>query len=156
MPNDLKTLAERLAVTKILVVDDEHYMRKVIRALLMTMGADKIYEAANGRLGLDIISTIAPHIVILDWEMPGLNGTAFMRTVRSPGKFPHPDIPIIMLTGCGERARVVEAMQLGANEFLVKPVSLNSLQERVEAVLTKPRPMVRKGDYYGPAPRKLS
>jgi CheY-like chemotaxis protein len=156
MPNDMKTLAARLAVTKILVVDDERFMRNVIHALLVAMGADKIYEAANGTLGLDLMSTLAPDLVILDWEMPGVDGPAFMRTVRSPGKFPHPDVPIIMLTGHGERSRVAEALQLGINEFLVKPVSRTSLEDRITAVLTKPRPMIRNGNYYGPAPRKLS
>jgi len=155
MPNEMKTLTDRIPTTKFLVVDDEHSMRKVIRALLTTMGAQNIYEAKNGSAGLDLISTLAPHIVILDWEMPGLDGAEFMRTVRAPGKFPHPDVPVIMLTGHSERSRVVEAAQLGVNEYLVKPVSLNALQKRVTAVLTSPRPMVRNGDYYGPAPRNL-
>ena len=152
----MKTLAEQIATTKFLVVDDEHSMRKVIRALLTTMGAQTIYEAKNGSAGLDLIGTLAPHIVILDWEMPRVDGAAFMRAVRSPGKFSHPNVPVIMLTGHSERSRVVEAAQLGINEYLVKPVSLNALQKRLTAVLTNPRPMVRNGDYYGPAPRKLS
>jgi FixJ family two-component response regulator len=76
--------------------------------------------------------------------------------VRSPGTFPFPDIPIIMLTGHGERARVVEAMEVGVNEFLLKPVSSKTLSDRLVAVLTQPRPMVRRGDYYGPAPRKIA
>jgi len=156
MQNEMKTLAEQIATTKFLVVDDEHSMRKVIRALLTTMGAQTIYEAKNGSAGLDLIGTLAPHIVILDWEMPRVDGAAFMRAVRSPGKFSHPNVPVIMLTGHSERSRVVEAAQLGINEYLVKPVSLNALQKRLTAVLTNPRPMVRNGDYYGPAPRKLS
>ena len=156
MPNEMKALAEQIPTTKFLVVDDEHSMRKVIRALLTAMGAQNIYEAKNGSAGLDLTSTLAPHIVILDWEMPGLNGAAFMRTVRSPGKFPHPDVPVIMLTGYSERSRVCEAAQLGVNGYLVKPVSLNALQKRLTAVLINPRPMVRNGDYYGPAPRNVS
>jgi len=156
MPNGMKTLTERIPTTKFLVVDDEHSMRKVIHALLTAMGAQTIYEAKNGSTGLDLIRTLAPHVVILDWEMPGLDGAAFMRIVRSPGRFPRPDVPVIMLTGHSERSRVVEAAQLGVNEYLVKPVSLNALQKRLAAVLTNPRPMVRSGDYYGPAPRNLS
>src|SRR5690349_8517276 len=148
MANEMKTLAERIPTTKFLVVDDEHSMRKVIRALLTTMGAQTIHEAKDGSAGLDLITTLAPHIVILDWEMPGLDGAAFMRTVRAPDKFPHPDVPVIMLTGHSEHSRVVEAAQLGVNEYLVKPVSLNALQKRLAAVLLNPRPMVRNGDYY--------
>jgi DNA-binding response OmpR family regulator len=65
-------------------------------------------------------------------------------------------VPIIMLTGYGERSRVVEAVQIGVNEFLLKPVSSKALQDRLVAVLANPRPMVQIGDYYGPAPRKLA
>jgi DNA-binding response OmpR family regulator len=93
-------------------------------------------------------------VVILDWEMPGLNGAGFVRMVRSPETFPLPDIPIIMLTGHGERARVVEAVCLGVNEFLLKPVSTKALRDRLAAVLANPRRMVSNGPYYGPAPRK--
>ena len=155
MQIDGKALAQRFHATKVLVVDDEHYMRKVVRTLLMSIGVRTIYEAADGPSGLEHIRSIAPDVVILDWEMPGLDGAGFVRMVRSPDTFPFPDIPIIMLTGHGEHSRVVEAMRLGVHEFLVKPVSGRALYERLASVLLCPRPMVKRGDYYGPAPRKL-
>jgi two-component system chemotaxis response regulator CheY len=74
--------------------------------------------------------------------------------VRSPESFPYPNVPIIMLTGHGERQRVVDAISGGVNEFLLKPVSLKALRERLVSVLANPRPIVRSGDYYGPLPRK--
>jgi two-component system chemotaxis response regulator CheY len=155
MPIDAKALAARFAATKVLVVDDEPYMRKVVRAMLMTIGVRNIYEAGDGPAGLEIIRTLTPDVVILDWEMPGVDGSAFLRTVRSPETFPYPNVPIIMLTGHGERSRVIEAVKVGVNEFLLKPVSSKALQDRLIAVLTKPRPVVNTGDYYGPAPRKM-
>jgi len=97
-----------------------------------------------------------PDVVIVDWQMPGLDGASFVRMVRSPDTFPFPDVPIIMLTGHGERSRVVEAVQVGVNEFLLKPVSSKSLQSRLLSVLTKPRPIVQSGGYYGPVPRRMS
>jgi DNA-binding response OmpR family regulator len=103
-----------------------------------------------------MIRNQAPDVVILDWEMPGLNGASFVRMVRSPSTFPLPDVPIIMLTGHGERARVIEAVCVGVNEFLLKPVSTNALRDRVTAVLCNPRRMVSSGPYYGPTPRKLA
>ncbi|HTZ02446.1 MAG TPA: response regulator [Xanthobacteraceae bacterium] len=143
-------LVERL---KVLVVDDEPSMRKVVRALLQTLGIKEIYEAAEGNDGLNKIRIRAPDLVILDWEMPRPNGPDFMRALRSPETFPFPDVPVIMLTGYSERSRVVEAMQLGVHEFLLKPVSSTSLLARIVSILVHPRPMVRRGDYYGPAPR---
>jgi two-component system chemotaxis response regulator CheY len=156
MSMDMKALAARFAATKVLVVDDEYYMRKVVRTLLMSIGVRSIYEAADGPAGLEIIRTMAPDVVIVDWQMPGLDGASFVRIVRSPETFPFPDVPIIMLTGHGERSRVIEAIQIGVNEFLLKPVSSKALQDRMVAVLAKPRPLVKSGDYYGPAPRKLA
>jgi two-component system, chemotaxis family, chemotaxis protein CheY len=156
MTMDSKQLAERFAAAKVVVVDDEHYMRKVVRTMLMSIGVRHVHEAPDGPAGLDVIRAVAPDVVILDWQMPGLDGPAFVRIVRSPETFPYPDVPIIMLTGHGERSRVVEAVKIGVNEFLLKPVSVKALQDRMTSVLTRPREIVRSGDYYGPLPRKMA
>ena len=71
--------------------------------------------------------------------MPLLNGAELVRIVRSPGVFPMPDLPIIMLTAHGERWRIVEAAKLGVNEFLCKPVSAKALFDRLLSILLKPR-----------------
>ncbi|MEP7030057.1 MAG: response regulator [Pseudolabrys sp.] len=152
---DNKRFAARLAATKVLVVDDEHYMRKVVRTLLMSIGVRSIYEAPDGPTGLEAIRTMRPDVVIVDWQMPGLDGASFVRMVRSPETFPLPNIPIIMLTGHGDRARVVEAVKIGVNEFLLKPVSSKALHGRMASVLLNPRPIVQSGGYYGPAPRNM-
>jgi two-component system chemotaxis response regulator CheY len=138
----------------VLVVDDNQYMRKMIRNLLVNCGIKDIYEAADGIAALDSIRTVAPDAVVLDWEMPLLSGPELVRIVRSPGVFPMPDVPIIMLTGHCERWRVVEAVRLGVNEFLTKPVSAKSLYDRLVAITLQPRPIIQNGDYYGPEPRK--
>ena len=82
-----------------------------------------------------------------------LNGAELVRIVRSPGAFPTPDLPIIMLSGHGERQRILEAAKLGINEFLCKPVSAKALHDRLLSILLTPRASVKLGDYYGPAPR---
>jgi DNA-binding response OmpR family regulator len=87
--------------------------------------------------------------------MPLLSGAELVRIVRSPGVFPMPDVPIIMLSGHGERWRVIEAIKLGVNEYLIKPVSAKALYDRLVSILAEPRPVVQMGDYYGPEPRKL-
>jgi len=139
----------------VLVVDDNQYMRKMVRNLLVNCGIKDIYEAGDGIAALDIIRTVGPDVVILDWEMPLLSGTELVRIVRSPGVFPMPDIPIIMLTGYCERWRVVEAVRLGVNEYLTKPVSAKAIYDRLVSITAQPRPSVQLGDYYGPEPRKL-
>lgn len=149
-------IATQLQALKVLIVDDEPTMRKVTRSLLQAVGVKRIYEAVDGMSGLDAIRTLAPDVVILDWEMPSPNGAQFVRQVRSPGSFPLPDVPIVMLTAYGERSRVVEAVNVGVNEYLLKPISSNNLLARLVTILANPRPMVQKGDYYGPEPRRIS
>ena len=101
----------------ILIVDDNQYMRKVVRTLLVNIGVRKVYEASDGIAGLDAIRIVPPDVVIIDWELPLLNGAEFVRIVRSPGVFPLSDVPIIMLSSHGERWRVVEAVRIGVNEY---------------------------------------
>jgi CheY-like chemotaxis protein len=148
------TLAARLASTKVLVVDDDPGSRRLVRTLLTAIGVRDVHEAADGTRGLEAVCALAPDVVILDWEMPGLKGPNFMRMLRSPTSFPYPDTPVIMLTGHGERAKVTEAINVGINEFLLKPVSSKGLLDRMIAVLFMPRPMVVEPNYYGPARRK--
>jgi CheY-like chemotaxis protein len=138
-------IAEKLVKLKVLIVDEEHTMRKVTRSLLQAIGIRTVYEANDGNSGLEAIRTLLPDVVIVDWEMPSPNGPEFVKTVRSPETFPLPDVPIIMLAGHGERSRVVEAVS-PVNEFLLKPVSL----------IVQPRRMVKKTNYYGPEPRQIS
>jgi two-component system chemotaxis response regulator CheY len=151
-----KELADRIQALCVLVVDDNQYTRKMIRNLLVNCGIKDIYEASDGIAALDTIRTVGPDVVVLDWEMPLLNGAELVRIVRSPGVFPMPDVPIIMLSGYGERWRVVEAVRLGVNEYLIKPVSAKALYDRLVSITMQPRPTVQLGDYYGPEPRKLA
>ena len=151
LKNEVEALIKSLGV---LVVDDSQFMRKIVRNLLLNVGVKEVYEAGDGIAGLEAIRTIGPDIVILDWELPLLNGAELVRIVRSPGVFPVPDVPIIMLSSHGERWRVIEASRIGVNEYLVKPVSAQSLFDRMVSILAKPRPIVRLGDYYGPEPRR--
>jgi two-component system, chemotaxis family, chemotaxis protein CheY len=150
-----KELADCIQSLCVLVVDDNQYMRK-IRNLLVNCGVKDIYEAGDGITALDTLRTVGPDVVLLDWEMPLLNGAELVRIVRSPGVFPMPDVPIIMLSGYGERWRVLEAVRLGVNEYLIKPVSAKAIYDRLVSITLQPRPTVRLGDYYGPEPRKLA
>lgn len=149
-----KTAEALVRSAKILIIDDEHHTRKVVRTQLTSIGVRQIFEADDGFTGIEAIKTVGPDIILLDWEMPGLDGPSFMRVVRSPETFPYPDVPVIMLTGHGEKSRVLEAVRLGVHEFLLKPVSGQALLGRILAILGNPRPMIRKGSFYGPAPRR--
>ena len=132
-------ISSLLQGVKVLVVDDEFYSRKVARTLLMAMGITNIYDADSGAKGLESLRAIAPDVVLVDWEMPVMDGAAFSKAVRNPGGFPYPNVPIIMLTGHSERWRVEEALRLGVNDYLLKPISGKLLCDRLVSILTKPR-----------------
>lgn len=130
---------------KVLLVDDSLFMRKIARGLLNNIGVKKILEACDGVEALEIIRTENPDIVLLDWEMPLLNGSEVVRIVRSPGVFPTPDLPIIVLTAHADAGRIAAAVKLGVNDFLCKPVSAKALLERLTAIAVKPTRGVKSG-----------
>jgi two-component system chemotaxis response regulator CheY len=149
--NQIESAIEKLVV---LIADSNAYTRKLTRMMLVNLGAKALYEATDGMAALDAIRTINPDVMILDWDMPILDGREVMRIVRSPGVFPKPNLPIIMLTDRGLRSRVTMAIRLGVHEFLVKPISPLILQQRLLGIVLNPRPMVRAGKYYIPMPRR--
>jgi CheY-like chemotaxis protein len=153
MPINPKQAEVILQQLRVLLVDDDAFMRTIVRGLLNNIGVKIVSEATDGIAALDMIRESPPDVVILDWEMPLLNGPELVRIVRSPGVFPTPDIPIIMLTAYGEHWRILESVKLGVNEFLCKPVSAKALFERLISIILKPRASVQLGDYYGPLPR---
>ena len=138
----------------VLIADSNAYTRRLTRMMLTNLGTKSIYESSDGVAALDAIRTINPDVMILDWDMAILDGREVMRIVRSPGMFPKPNLPIIMLSDRALRSRVTTAIRLGVNEFLVKPISPKTLQQRLLSIMLNPRPMVRAGKYYIPMPRR--
>ena len=92
--------------------------------------------------------------MLLDRDMPVLNGIEVLRIVRSPGVFPRPNLPVIMLTTRAQRIQVNEPLRPGANEFLLKPTSPKALCDRLMSIVFKPRPKVKVGTFYVPQPRR--
>ena len=138
----------------VLIADSNPYLRRLTRMMLMNLGVKAIYESTDGIAALDAIRNVNPDIMIMDWDMPVLDGREVMRIVRSPGVFPKANLPIIMLTDLGLQSRVTAAIRLGVHEFLVKPISPKTLQQRLLGIMLNPRPMVRAGQFYIPMPRR--
>ena len=112
--------------------------------------------ASNGADGLKELQDYPADIVIVDWEMQPVDGIEFIKTVRTADDSLNPFQPIIMLTGHSERRRIIEARDAGVNEYVVKPISANTLFERIEALIERPRPFVRLEDFFGPDRRRRS
>jgi CheY-like chemotaxis protein len=138
----------------VLIADSNLYTRRLTRMMLTNLGVKATYEAGDGASALDAIRAVNPDAMIMDWDMPVLDGPEVMRIVRSPGVYPKADLPIIMLSDNGLQSRVTTALQLGVHEFLVKPISPKTLQQRLLGLILNPRPMVRAGKFYIPTPRR--
>jgi len=138
----------------ILIADNNAYTRRLTRSMLVNLGVKAIYEVADGIAALDAIRHVKPDVMMLDWDLPTLSGCEVMQAIRSPGIFPQPNLPVIMMTDIGRRSRVTEALRFGAHEVLVKPLSPKVIQQRLIGMILKPRPMVQAGRYYIPLPRR--
>jgi two-component system chemotaxis response regulator CheY len=149
-----QSIERMLQGLNILIVDGNHYMRRLTRTMLTNMGAKSVTEAGDGLAGLEQIRLSDPDVVLLDWDMPVLGGLEVMHIVRSPGVFPRPNVPIIMLTNRARRSSVLEAVRAGVHEFLIKPTSPKALRDRLTSIALKPRRMVQVGDCYVPEPRR--
>jgi len=149
-----KKIEQLIDGISILLADQNQHARKLTRMMLMNIGAKSILEAADGMAALDIIRTANPDVLILDWEMPLVSGQELMQIVRSPGVFPNPDLPMILLTADAHLGRVNQAIRLGVHEFLRKPTSPSALRDRLLSILVNPRPMVQIGEFYVPKLRQ--
>src|SRR5438132_1509264 len=125
-----------LPAPKVLLVDDEDSLRKVIRELLERDGY-VVAEARDGAQALDQIDRVGPDIIVLDLNMPGLDGYGVLSHLRS--RPATADIPVIVLTAKGDEDNEVRVFELGADDFLTKPFRARALSARLEAVLGRRR-----------------
>ena len=144
----------RLDQLKILLVDDNHHMRVLLIELLRAVGINKVFEAADGAEGLQMMRSHAVDIVMTDLAMEPLDGIDFVRLLRNSPDSPNQMCPVIMITGHSTFARVNEAREAGVNEFLAKPLTARGVIERLHQAVEHPRPFVRTEDYFGPDRRR--
>ena len=121
---------------KVLLVDDEDSLRKVMRDLLERDGYS-VSEARDGVQALDQIDRVGPDIIVLDLNLPGLDGYGVLSHLRS--RPATASIPVIVLTAKGDEDNEVRVFELGADDFLTKPFRARALSARLEAVLGRRR-----------------
>ncbi|HEY1708214.1 MAG TPA: response regulator [Rhizomicrobium sp.] len=139
---------------RVLVVEDNPHMRKLVVEVLRAFGAAQIFEAADGEAAWKCLKEAGPDVVILDWMLEGMSGLDLTKMIRTSAGSPNPYVPIIMLTGHTHIDHVRQARDAGVNEFLAKPVSVKGILTRLIAVIEYPRPFVRTKSYFGPCRRR--
>src|SRR6201992_912233 len=134
------------APLKIMVVDDEAPIRKLLRMGLSTQGYD-ILEAPNGKIALELLER-EPALIILDLGLPDIQGHDLLRMIRGRND----SVPVIVLSSRGDEAGKVQALDLGADDYLTKPFGMDELRARMRAAMRHQlqvhgeRPVFRSGD----------
>jgi two-component system chemotaxis response regulator CheY len=118
---------------RILLVDDSKTMRNIQRAVLAQLGHTDILEAGDGQDALSKAPAFRPELMLVDWNMPNMDGLTFVKAWRTMNK----TTPIIMVTTEAEKARVIEAIKAGVNNYVVKPFTPDLLSQRIAETLAK-------------------
>jgi two-component system KDP operon response regulator KdpE len=134
------------APLRVLVVDDEPPIRKLLRMGLTAQGYQTL-EAPNGKAALELLSQ-APDLIILDLGLPDMQGHELLRTIRARNE----SVPIVVLSSRGDEAGKVQALDLGADDYVTKPFGMDELLARIRAAVRHQlqshgeRPVFRVGD----------
>ncbi len=117
---------------KILTVDDAKTVRQILRNILEPCGYC-VLEAENGRIALDMIQQEPGiHVIFLDWDMPELDGYAFLHLFRQ--RDPDHKIKVIMLTAANKMVHILDALDAGADEYIMKPFTKEMVMEKLRYI----------------------
>jgi two-component system, chemotaxis family, chemotaxis protein CheY len=118
---------------RVLVVDDFATMRRIVKSVLKQIGFEKIIEATDGNLALEVLKKEEVGLIVSDWNMPNMTGLELLRAVRGDEKLK--TIPFIMVTAEGLKENVLEAVKAGVTNYIVKPFTPENLTVKIEAAL---------------------
>lgn len=118
---------------RILLIDDSKTMRNIQKSVLSQIGHTTIEEACDGQDAMSKVGAYQPELILVDWNMPVMDGLTFVKTYRQTNK----QTPIIMVTTESEKARVIEAIKAGVNNYVIKPFTPDLLSQRINETLAK-------------------
>lgn len=118
---------------RVLLIDDSKTMRSIERSVLAQFNPTEIEEATDGQDGLSKAIAFQPDLILVDSNMPKMDGLTFVRTFRQTDKH----TPVIMVAAESEKSRVVEAIKAGVNNYLVKPFTPDLLNQRIAETLAR-------------------
>jgi len=117
---------------KILVVDDMSTMRRIVKNIMKQLGFANVEEAENGQDALDKLRAESYGFVISDWNMPVMTGIDLLRAIRADDKLKA--IPVLMVTAEAQKENLLEAIQAGVSNYIVKPFTAEVLQEKMNKI----------------------
>lgn len=118
---------------KILIVDDFATMRRILKNILKKIGFTHIIEADDGSNALKVLEKEKVDLVISDWNMPKMTGIEFLKAVRANPAFK--DLPFLMVTAEAQKQNIIEAVQAGVSNYVVKPFTEEVITEKLAKIL---------------------
>ncbi|MGE3108334.1 MAG: response regulator [Phycisphaerales bacterium] len=118
---------------KIMLIDSSRTMRNIQRSVLAQLGHTQIEEACDGQDAMAKLGAFQPDLILVDWNMPNMDGLTFVKTFRHTNK----TTPLIMVTTQSEKSRVIEAIKAGVNNYVVKPFTPDLLSQRITETLAR-------------------
>lgn len=122
---------------KILVVDDFSTMRRIIKNILREIGYHNVEEAEDGAKALEKLKLTPFDFVVTDWNMPNMPGIELLKEIRKDPELK--TIPVLMVTAESQKENVVQAVEAGVNNYIVKPFTATALKERIDLIIEKVR-----------------
>jgi two-component system, chemotaxis family, chemotaxis protein CheY len=124
------SILERIALMRVLVVDDSRAIRRIIGEIMKQIGFE-VSEAGNGLEALQRLEELgAPDLVLVDWNMPEMNGLDFIKAVRANPNYS--DLPLMMVTTETEMERMALAFMAGVNEYVMKPFDKGTILDKLQ------------------------
>ena len=117
---------------KILVVDDFAAMRRILKNVFTQIGFTNIIEADDGTTALDVLKDNKVDLIVSDWNMPKMSGLDLLKTVRSNESTK--DTPFLMVTASSQKDDVLEAVQAGVSNYIVKPFTADTVKEKLARI----------------------
>jgi len=118
---------------KILAVDDNHTMRRIVVNTLKRAGYNHVIEAADGKDALAKLKVEEIDFIVTDWNMPEMDGLEFVTKLRSIKEFK--DVPVLMVTARSVKDDIIEALKAGVDNYIAKPFTAETLKQKIEQIL---------------------
>jgi CheY-like chemotaxis protein len=143
----------------VLAVDDNATALRLLSEVLRASGVGRVERAGDGKQALEMLASVRPDLLFVDWQMPGMDGLELTRTIRRAAlapnaAIPDPKAPIIMLTGRRSQADVEAARLAGVDAFVAKPFTPGAILSRIRIVTSESREFVVAPDFVGPDRRR--
>jgi two-component system chemotaxis response regulator CheY len=116
----------------VMVVDDAATMRRIVRSLLRELGIKNVREAEDGEVAFEDLKRQRADLVVSDWSMPKMTGIELLRAIRQDDDLKH--IPVLMVTAESKKENIMEAVQAGVNNYIVKPFNSKTLEEKLNKI----------------------